>query len=144
MGFRIPDSTIHNFPDSVIRIAEALNKAVRSYIKLCFNLPCYFAGSCFSHACHHGGMCRARRHGFYCECLPGFMGTRCEGLFRISFSSQCVFSFTIITIARFVVEESVELGVMGSIVSVYWVLWAQDAKVCFVFLFQVSAYFRSR
>ncbi|XP_073251690.1 uncharacterized protein [Porites lutea] len=35
-------------------------------------------GSCFSHACHHGGMCRARRHGFYCECLPGFMGTRCE------------------------------------------------------------------
>ena len=50
------------------------------------------------HACHHGGMCRALRHGFYCECLPGFMGTRCEGLFRVSFSSQCVFSFTIITI----------------------------------------------
>ena len=119
LGFRIqivsgiPNSRFHN-PKF-----QALNKAVRSYIKLCFNLPCYFAGSCFSHACHHGGMCRARRHGFYCECLPGFMGTRCEGLFRISFSSQCVFSFTIITIARFVVEESVELGVMGSIVSVY-------------------------
>ena len=53
-------------------------------------------------ACRHGGMCRARRHGFYCECLPGFMGTRCEGLFRLSFSSQCSFSNTdsMITIVK--------------------------------------------
>jgi len=35
-------------------------------------------GPCFFHVCHHGGMCVPRRHGFYCECLPGFMGTRCE------------------------------------------------------------------
>ena len=98
------------------------------------------------HACHHGGMCRALRHGFYCECLPGFMGTRCEGLFRVSFSSQCVFSFTIITITiimitRVVMEECVGFGVMGCIASVYQVLWAQDAKVCFVHLFQVIVHF---
>ena len=47
-------------------------------------------------------------------------------------------------ITRVVMEECVGLDVMGSIVSVYQVLWAQDAKVCFVFLFQVSVYFRSR
>ncbi|XP_068705795.1 fibropellin-3-like isoform X1 [Montipora foliosa] len=35
-------------------------------------------GPCHFHACHHGGICVPRRHGFYCECLPGFMGTRCE------------------------------------------------------------------
>ncbi|XP_078383153.1 uncharacterized protein LOC144665730 isoform X2 [Oculina patagonica] len=35
-------------------------------------------GPCFFRACHHGGMCIPRRHGFYCECLPGFIGTRCE------------------------------------------------------------------
>ncbi|XP_020602504.1 adhesive plaque matrix protein 2-like isoform X2 [Orbicella faveolata] len=35
-------------------------------------------GPCFFHACHHGGMCIPRHHGFYCECLPGFIGTRCE------------------------------------------------------------------
>ena len=98
------------------------------------------------HACRHGGMCRARRHGFYCECLPGFMGTRCEGLFRVSFSSRCVFSFTMVTItiimiARVVTEECVGLGVMGSIASVYQVLWVQDVKVCFVCLFQVSVHF---
>ena len=54
------------------------------------------------HACRHGGMCRVRRHGLYCECLPGFMGTRCEGLFRASFSSHCAFSNTdsMITIAK--------------------------------------------
>ena len=45
-------------------------------------------------AFRRGGICRARRHGFYCECILGFMGTRCEGLFRISFSSQCAFSNT--------------------------------------------------
>ena len=77
------------------------------------------------------------------------MGTRCEGLFRVSFSSQCVFSFTMITITiimitRVIMGECVGLCVMGSIASVYQVLWAQDVKVCFVFLFQVSVYFRSR
>ena len=115
------------------------------------------------HACHHGGMCRARRHGFYCECLPGFMGTRCEGLFRVSFSSQCAFSNTesmitivkaisitstimtimiaIIMVTLAIMEECVGHGVMGSIVSVYQVLWAQEAKVCFEYLFQVSVHF---
>ena len=53
-------------------------------------------------------------------------------------------TITIIMITRVVMEECVGLGVMGSIVSVYQVLWAQDAKVCFVFLFQVGVYFRSR
>ena len=50
-------------------------------------------------------------------------------------------TITIIMITRVVMEECVGLGVMGSIASVYQVLWAQDAKVCFVYLFQVSAHF---
>ena len=53
-------------------------------------------------------------------------------------------SITIIMITRVIMEECVGLCVMGSIASVYQVLWAQDVKVCFVFLFQVSVYFRSR
>ena len=40
-----------------------------------------------------------------------------------------------------IMEGCVGLGVMGSIASVYQVLWAQDAKVCFLYLFQVSVHF---
>ena len=50
-------------------------------------------------------------------------------------------TITIIMITRVVMEECVGLGVMGSIASVYQVLWAQDVKVCFVYLFQVSVHF---
>ena len=50
-------------------------------------------------------------------------------------------TITRIMITRVVMEECVGLGVMGSIASVYQVLWAQDVKVCFVYLFQVSVHF---
>ena len=46
-----------------------------------------------------------------------------------------------VSLTRAIMEECVGLVVMGSIASVYQVLWAQDAKVCYVYLFQVSVHF---
>ncbi|XP_029194802.2 fibropellin-3-like isoform X2 [Acropora millepora] len=62
--FFTPASSYDEMPGSVDRRMFLVHQEERG--------PCHFL------ACHHGGTCVARRHGFYCQCLPGFMGTRCE------------------------------------------------------------------